>query len=96
MIINASIQIIPLSVSKEVAYSNIDRVIKLIQESGLKYIIGAFETTIEGEYETVQILFKKLQDVCYSIHEIQFLIYTKMHLCGGKDILIEDKKLDRV
>ena len=90
MIINASIQVVPL-IKIEEAFPIIDSAIELIQQSGLKYLVGAFETTIQGEYEPVQALIKKLQDYCYEQEKTQFLIYTKLHLCGGKNILIENK-----
>ena len=90
MIINASIQIVPLCATDE-AFPIIDQAIGLIQQSGLKHRIGAFETTIEGEYDAVQALLKALQDFCYAQKQEQFLVYTKLHLSGGKNITIEDK-----
>lgn len=90
MIINASIQVVPIT-KKEDAFPVIDKAIELIQKSGLKYSVGAFETTIEGEYEPVQHLLKQVQDFCYSQNKIQFLIYTKYHICGGENIMVESK-----
>ena len=90
MIINASVQVVPLTRTKD-PYPLIDEAIALIQQSGLKYLVGALETTIEGEYEPVQKLIREIEDFCYSQNEIQFLIYKKIHLCGGQNILIEDK-----
>jgi uncharacterized protein YqgV (UPF0045/DUF77 family) len=88
MIINASIQIVPLA---EGHFPLIDKAIGLIQQSGLKYLVGAFETTIEGEYDAVQHLLRTLQDFCYGEKQAQFLIYTKLHVSGGQHIKIEDK-----
>ena len=90
MIINAAIQVVPLTKIAD-AYAVIDNAIALIQQSGLKYSVGAFETTIEGEYEKVQQVLRQVQDFCYSQQQVQFLIYTKYHLCGGENILAEDK-----
>jgi uncharacterized protein YqgV (UPF0045/DUF77 family) len=90
VIINASIQIVPL-IANEEAFPVIDTAIGLIQQSGLKHLVGAFETTLEGEYEAVQQLLKRLHDFCYSQKEVHFLLYTKLHVCGGEDIKIEDK-----
>jgi len=90
MIINASIQVIPLT-HIETAFPVVDKAIALIQQSGLKYTVGAFETTIEGEYEPVQQLIKKVEDFCYAQKELQFLVYKKLHVCGGEDILAESK-----
>ena len=90
MIINASIQVVPLTKIEE-AIPIIDKAISLIQNSGLKYSVGAFETTLEGEYEKVQNLLRNIEDFCYSKKDIQFLVYTKLHICGGENITVESK-----
>lgn len=90
MLINATIQVIPLT-QIEKAFPIVDKAIELIQHSGISYSVGAFETTLEGEYEAVQQLLRKLEDFCYAQKEVQFLIYSKLHLCGGENILVESK-----
>lgn len=90
MLINATIQIVPLK-DIEAAFPVIDKAIAIIQQSGIKYSVGAFETTLEGEYETVQNLLRQLEDFCFAQKEIQFLIYSKLHLCGSENILVENK-----
>lgn len=90
MIINASIQVIPLT-KIEIAFPIVDKAIELIQRSGLSHTVGAFETTIEGEYEPVQQLIRKIEDFCYSQGKTQFLVYKKLHISGGEDILVESK-----
>lgn len=90
MQINATIQVIPLT-SIDKAFPIVDEAIAIIQQSGIKYSVGAFETTLEGEYENVQTLLKQVEDFCYGQKEIQFLVYSKLHLCGGEHILAESK-----
>ncbi len=90
MIINASIQVVPLTLIEQ-AFPVIDGAIALIQKSGLLYSVGAFETTIEGEYQQVQQLIRDVEDFCYAQKQFQFLIYKKMHVCGGLDISAESK-----
>lgn len=90
MQINATIQVIPLA-QIENAFPIVDKAIELIQQSGISYSVGAFETTLEGEYEAVQQLLRKVEDFCYSQKEVQFLVYSKLHLCGGENILAESK-----
>ncbi|NLB89115.1 MAG: MTH1187 family thiamine-binding protein [Syntrophomonadaceae bacterium] len=62
-IANLSLQILPV-VPEEQIYDVVDKVIKLIEDSGLKYIVGPMETTIEGELDTLLDLVKKSQEVC--------------------------------
>ena len=90
MIINASIQVIPLTQISE-AFPIVDKAIELIQASGLKYSVGPFETLIEGEYEKVQAILRQVEDSCYAQKEMQFLVYSKLHVCGGMDIYEESK-----
>lgn len=90
MIINASIQVVPITKAEE-AFPVIDQAIALIQQSGLKYTVGAFATELEGEYNDVHALLKQISDFCYSQTDLQFLVYTKLHLSGGQDILAADK-----
>ncbi len=89
MIVNAAIQVVPLR--REDALNLVDGAIALIQNSGLKYTVGPFETLIEGEYEAVQKLLRQIEDSCYNQKEVQFLVYSKLHLCGGMDIYEESK-----
>lgn len=90
MLVNATIQVVPLT-NIEAAFPVIDSAIALIQNSGIKYTVGAFETTLEGEYEAMQALVRKVEDFCYGQKELQFLVYTKLHLCGGKDVTTQEK-----
>lgn len=90
MLVNATIQVVPLT-NIETAFSLIDAAIALIQKSGIKYSVGAFETTLEGEYEAVQELIRKVEDFCYYQKELQFLIYTKLHICGSKHVTAHEK-----
>ncbi len=90
MIINATIQVVPIG-TYETVIPLIDEAITLIQRSGLKYSVGAFETTIEGEYEPVQLLIRSIEDLCYAREDFRFLIYKKLHVCGGEDITVESK-----
>jgi len=60
---NVSLQILPI-VPEEQVYAVVDEVIELIRSSGVKYIIGPMETTMEGELETLMNLVVKAQDIC--------------------------------
>ncbi|SES89882.1 uncharacterized protein, MTH1187 family [Natronincola peptidivorans] len=61
--VNLSLQVIP-GVPEERIYPVVDKVIHMIQETGLKHEIGPMETTIEGELEELLEIVKKSQDIC--------------------------------
>ena len=44
--VNVSLQVLPV-VQQEKIYPVVDRVIELIQKSGVKYVVGPMETTME-------------------------------------------------
>ncbi len=60
---NVSLQIIPIVPEKEV-YPTVDKVIELISSSGVNYIVGPMETTMEGDLEDLLEIVKKAQKVC--------------------------------
>jgi uncharacterized protein YqgV (UPF0045/DUF77 family) len=60
---NLSLQVLPM-VAQEQVYAVVDKVIDAIKASGLKYIVGPLETSIEGDLEELIDLVKKAQDIC--------------------------------
>ena len=60
---NLSLQILPM-VPQDQVYSVVDKVINLIQASGLSYVVGPMETTIEGDLDSLLDLVKKAQQAC--------------------------------
>lgn len=62
-VVNVSLQVLP-SVPQEDIYPVVDKVIDLIRDSGVKYIVGPMETTMEGEFDTLMEIVKKAQAVC--------------------------------
>ncbi len=60
---NLSLQILPV-VEEDKIYAIVDKVIKVIQDSQLKYIVGPMETSIEGDVDALLILVKKSLEVC--------------------------------
>lgn len=89
---NAAIQVVPLA-DLNTALPLIDKAIELIRKSGLTTEVTAFETIVEGEFDTVQQLIQNIHRFCYENGKHQFLVYTKMHLCGSEDITTEQKVL---
>jgi len=61
--VNVSIKVLPV-VEEQRLYPVVDKVIELIKQSGVKYIVGPSETTMEGELDELMEIVKKAQDVC--------------------------------
>ncbi len=58
-----SLQVLPM-VPEEQVYSVVDLVIDMIKDSGLSYIVGPLETSIEGSLDELLELVKKSQHIC--------------------------------
>jgi uncharacterized protein YqgV (UPF0045/DUF77 family) len=61
--INVSLQVLP-SVSDERLYPVVDKVIEYIASTGVKYVVGPMETTMEGDLDTLLEIVKKAQYIC--------------------------------
>jgi len=61
--VNVSLQVLPV-VNEDKIYPVVDKVINLIKESGVKFVVGPMETTMEGELDELLEIIKKAQEVC--------------------------------
>lgn len=60
---NLSLQILPV-VEEERIYPVVDMVIELIQASGLNYVVGPMETSVEGNLAELLDLVKRAHELC--------------------------------
>jgi len=85
--VNASLQILPIVEDKH-PYEWVDEAISIIQQSGVKYEVGAFATTLEGSYKSVMQVINSvneylLQQGCAEwISNIQLQIRSKGDITG--------------
>ncbi|MEE9515739.1 MAG: thiamine-binding protein [Candidatus Adiutricales bacterium] len=61
--INLSLQILP-KVPDARTYEVVDLVIKMIEESGIKFMVGPMETTMQGEMDELFDIVKKAHQIC--------------------------------
>lgn len=87
--INVALQILPLQTNAYIPI--IDAAIGCIQTSGLSYQVCPFETVIEGKYDEVMALIKKVQTICYEAGAIELIVNIKIHRCLDKDVHIKEK-----
>lgn len=63
--VNLSLQVLPQMEGRDQElYAVVDEAIKVIQQSGVKYLVGPMETTMEGELDTLWEVVKKAQEAC--------------------------------
>lgn len=60
---NVSLQVVPIIYDAD-AYEVVDKVIELIESSGVNYVVGPMETTMEGDLNLLMSIVVKAQKLC--------------------------------
>jgi len=89
MLCNVSLQILP-SVPEERLYQVVDKVITLIEESGVKYVVGPMETTMEGELHELLEIVEKAQEICIANEAARVVSVVKIDYKAG-GVTIDEK-----
>lgn len=87
--VHVAIQIVPIS--KEHPYPIIDKAIEVIQHSGVDYRVGAMETVMQGEYDTLMNVVKNAQTACFDAGADELVVTLKVHAKRGSDVIWEEK-----
>jgi len=85
---NVSLQIIPRGTDD--IYRTVDKVIEYIMSSGVKYVVGPMETTMEGELDELLEIVKKAQDLCVADGAERILSVVKIDY-APKGVTIDEK-----
>ena len=73
-----AIQVLPQSVSGDEVLSIVDKVIAYIKSTGMKSVVGPFETVIEGEFDKLMQVAKECQLICIREGANSLLTYIKI------------------
>jgi uncharacterized protein YqgV (UPF0045/DUF77 family) len=73
-----AIQVLPQSVSGDEVLRIVDKVIAYIKSAALNCVVGPFETTIEGDFETLMRIAAECQRFCIREGAAGLLTYMKM------------------
>lgn len=73
-----AIQVLPQSVAGDEVLRIVDQVIAYIKSTGLNCMVGPFETTIEGDFETLMRIAAECQRICIREGAAGLLTYMKM------------------
>lgn len=88
--VHISIQIVPITQQPNV-YAIIDRAIEVIHESGIDYRVGALETVMQGDYDTIMAIVKRAQEVCLEAGADEIAVTMKVHAKKSSEVKWEDK-----
>ena len=73
-----AIQVLPQSVAGDEVLRIVDKVIAYIKSTALNCVVGPFETTIEGDFETLMGIAAECQRICIREGAAGLLTYMKM------------------
>ena len=88
--VNVALQILPSSKSKH-PYDIVDKAIEIIRLSGIKYRVCPFETVMEGDYDKIMDIIRKVHTICLESGADRCLSFIRIQIDKEKDITIEDK-----
>lgn len=79
-----AIQVLPKTAADEETIRIVDEVIAYIRSFGLRMEVGPFETTVEGDYDTLMELVKGCSRICVEAGAPSVMTYVKINYapCG--------------
>ena len=88
--VNIALQVLPASDSKH-PYDIVDHAISIIADAGIKYKVCPFETVMEGEYDKIMEVVKRVQLACLEFGADTMISFMKIQISKDSDVTIEDK-----
>lgn len=87
-----AIQVLPKAETDERLIEVVDQVIDYIQSTGYNYQVGAFETSIEGDYEGLMEVVKNCQLIAIKAGAPEVSAYVKITYRPECEVLTIEKK----
>jgi len=88
--INLALQVLPRSKTIN-SYALVDKAIEIIEQSGVKYKVCPFETVLEGYYDELMEVVKKVHEQCYAHGTETMMTYIKIQSAANTHVTIDDK-----
>jgi len=88
--VNVAVQVLPMAPGLD-SYLVVDQAIQVIKDSGVLYRVTPFETVMEGEYDQLMSVVKRVQEVCFVAGASQVLCYLKIQSKADCNVAISDK-----
>lgn len=92
---SVAIQILPNTTSNEETIRIVDKVIAYIAQTGLNYVVGPFETSIEGDYDELMEIVKNCQLIAVKAGADKVSAYVKIAYAPTAHILTIDEKITK-
>lgn len=86
-----ALQILPLGQSEQEVVRIVDAVIAHIKASGLAYEVGPFETTVEGDFDSLLALYASCQKMAIEAGADKVACYSKFFYSKAPLLTTEEK-----
>ena len=88
---SVAIQVLPKVATNEETIRIVDEAIKYIKSFDVKAEVGPFETTLEGDYDTLMEIVKGCPTVCTKAGAPSAMVYVKINYAPNGVLTIEEK-----
>ena len=88
---SVAIQVLPNVVDNDELIRIVDEAIAYIKSFGLHAVVGAFETTVEGDYDTLMEIVKGCSRICVEAGAPGVMTYVKINF-NPEGVLTIDQK----
>ena len=88
---SVAIQVLPTVVDNDKLIRIVDEAIAYIKSFGLHTVVGAFETTVEGDYDTLMEIVKGCSRICVEAGAPGVMTYVKINF-NPEGVLTIDQK----
>lgn len=88
---SVAIQVLPLDKDDKAVVAVVDEVIAYIKSFGLNTVVGPFETTIEGDYDTLMEIVAGVNKKALEAGAGNLITYVKIAVADGDVLTIEQK-----
>ena len=88
---SVAIQILPQNVEREKMLRCVDSVIEYIAGLDVNYVVGPFETVIEGDFDVLMEIVRNCFRICVAAGAPGVLGYVKVNYCPDGVLTIAEK-----
>ncbi len=90
-----AIQVLPSIPEKDKLVYVVDKIIENIQKKGLNYEVSAFETTIDGDLDTLMEILKESLEICIAEGAPSVMSYIKINHSPDAGVMTIEEKTSK-
>ncbi|MBR5514801.1 MAG: thiamine-binding protein [Clostridia bacterium] len=89
---SAAIQVLPMNADNKEVVRIVDEAIAYIKSYNLNTTVGPFETTVEGDYDTIMKMISEVTRICLKAGADEIMTYVKICAKAQGSVMTIDEK----